>query len=131
MARKSFKRLHVFPYCAEHTHEIRSFAQADVRYAALDLVNPREFERINAAAATQAVAAVKRNLRQAGLGKVKVGHGGTLDPLASGVLPIALGEATKLAGAGGTKGTVDVAVADQLLGKIDEISEIFWETKKA
>ena len=30
--------------------------------------------------------------------KVKVGHGGTLDPLATGVLPIALGEATKLAG---------------------------------
>ena len=47
---------------------------------------------------TQAVAAVKRNLRQAGYGKVKVGHGGTLDPLAQGVLPIALGEATKLAG---------------------------------
>ena len=47
---------------------------------------------------TQAVAAVKRNLRQAGHGKVKVGHGGTLDPLATGVLPIALGEATKLAG---------------------------------
>ncbi len=47
---------------------------------------------------TQAVAAVKRNLRQAGYGKVKVGHGGTLDPLATGVLPIALGEATKLAG---------------------------------
>ena len=47
---------------------------------------------------TQAVAAVKRNLRQAGFGKVKVGHGGTLDPLASGVLPIALGEATKLCG---------------------------------
>ncbi|WP_299309137.1 tRNA pseudouridine(55) synthase TruB [uncultured Croceicoccus sp.] len=47
---------------------------------------------------TQAVSAVKRNLREAGLGKVKVGHGGTLDPLATGVLPIALGEATKLAG---------------------------------
>jgi len=48
---------------------------------------------------TQAVAAVKRNLREAGLGKTtKVGHGGTLDPLATGVLPIALGEATKLAG---------------------------------
>lgn len=47
---------------------------------------------------TQAVGAVKRNLRAAGLGKVKVGHGGTLDPLASGVLPIALGEATKLCG---------------------------------
>ena len=29
---------------------------------------------------------------------MKIGHGGTLDPLATGVLPIALGEATKLAG---------------------------------
>ena len=47
---------------------------------------------------TQAVAAVKRNLRSAGFGKVKVGHGGTLDPLATGVLPIALGEATTLCG---------------------------------
>jgi tRNA pseudouridine55 synthase len=47
---------------------------------------------------TQAVAAVKRNLRQAGYGKVKVGHGGTLDPLAEGVLPVALGEVTKLCG---------------------------------
>ena len=47
---------------------------------------------------TQAVSAVKRVLREAGEPKTKVGHGGTLDPLASGVLPIALGEATKLAG---------------------------------
>jgi tRNA pseudouridine55 synthase len=47
---------------------------------------------------TQAVGAVKRLLREAGERKIKVGHGGTLDPLASGVLPIALGEATKLAG---------------------------------
>ncbi len=47
---------------------------------------------------TQIVGAVKRTLREAGYPKVKVGHGGTLDPLASGVLPIALGEATKLAG---------------------------------
>jgi tRNA pseudouridine55 synthase len=47
---------------------------------------------------TQAVAAVKRILREAGEPRTKVGHGGTLDPLASGVLPIALGEATKLAG---------------------------------
>jgi nickel superoxide dismutase len=39
-------------------------------------------------------------------------------------------EATKLAGAGGTKGTNDVAVADKLLAKIDEIAEIFWATKK-
>jgi tRNA pseudouridine55 synthase len=47
---------------------------------------------------TTAVSAVKRVLRQAGEPKTKVGHGGTLDPLASGVLPIALGEATKLCG---------------------------------
>ena len=41
-------------------------------------------------------------------------------------------EATKLAGGGGgTKSSTDVAVADQLLAKIDEISGIFWETKKA
>ncbi|MDC3377081.1 superoxide dismutase, Ni [Candidatus Nanopelagicales bacterium] len=40
-------------------------------------------------------------------------------------------QATKLAGAGGTKGTCDVAVADELLAKIDEIAEIFWATKKA
>jgi tRNA pseudouridine55 synthase len=47
---------------------------------------------------TQGVSAVKRVLRQNGYAKTKVGHGGTLDPLAEGVLPIALGEATKLAG---------------------------------
>ena len=40
-------------------------------------------------------------------------------------------QATKLAGAGGTKGSLDPAVADELLGKIDEIAGIFWETKKA
>ena len=39
-------------------------------------------------------------------------------------------EATKLAGAGGTKGTNDVAVADQLIAKIDEIAAIFADSKK-
>ncbi|HEY8963377.1 MAG TPA: tRNA pseudouridine(55) synthase TruB [Alphaproteobacteria bacterium] len=39
---------------------------------------------------TQALGKVKRVLHPE-----KAGHGGTLDPLASGVLPIALGEATK------------------------------------
>ena len=38
-----------------------------------------------------AVARIKRLLQAA-----KVGHGGTLDPLATGVLPIALGRATKM-----------------------------------
>lgn len=58
----------------------------------LILDKPREL------GSTQAVSAVKRVLRQGGYAKTKVGHGGTLDPLAEGVLPIALGEATKLAG---------------------------------
>jgi tRNA pseudouridine55 synthase len=47
---------------------------------------------------TGIVGAVKRALREGGYPRVKVGHGGTLDPLASGVLPVALGEATKLSG---------------------------------
>jgi nickel superoxide dismutase len=40
-------------------------------------------------------------------------------------------EATKLAGAAGAKGSMDPAVGDQLLAKIEEISKIFWETKQA
>ena len=39
-------------------------------------------------------------------------------------------EATKLAGAAGTKGSADVAQADELLAKIEEINKIFWETKQ-
>ncbi|MCH8613616.1 superoxide dismutase, Ni [Arsenicicoccus dermatophilus] len=39
-------------------------------------------------------------------------------------------EATKLAGASGTKGEWDIAKADELLAKIDEIAAIFAETKK-
>ena len=44
------------------------------------------------------VGKLKWALRHGGYGTVKIGHGGTLDPLATGVLPVALGEATKLAG---------------------------------
>ena len=40
-------------------------------------------------------------------------------------------EATKLAGAAGTKGELDAGKADELLAKIDEIDAIFKETKKA
>lgn len=47
---------------------------------------------------TAAVSAVKRALRDGDYPRAKVGHGGTLDPLATGVLPIAIGEATKLCG---------------------------------
>jgi tRNA pseudouridine55 synthase len=48
------------------------------------------FDKPAGMTSTEAVARVRR-LTQA----LKVGHGGTLDPLATGVLPIALGEATK------------------------------------
>lgn len=45
-------------------------------------------------------------------------------------LHVLFNDATKLAGAAGTKGTNDVEVADKLLAKIDEITEIFLATKK-
>ncbi|HEU0288100.1 MAG TPA: superoxide dismutase, Ni [Nocardioidaceae bacterium] len=39
-------------------------------------------------------------------------------------------EATKLAGAAGTKGSFSVETANELLGKIDEIADIFTATKQ-
>jgi nickel superoxide dismutase len=42
-----------------------------------------------------------------------------------------INEATKLAGGTENKATFDAGKADELLAKIDEIAEIFWETKKA
>jgi len=42
------------------------------------------------------VAQVRRGLKQRGMGKVKVGHAGTLDPMATGVLIVCLGAATRL-----------------------------------
>ena len=39
-------------------------------------------------------------------------------------------EATKLAGAAGTKGSTDTSKADELLAKIEEINKSFWETKQ-
>lgn len=41
-----------------------------------------------------------------------------------------INEATKLAGAGGTKGELDQAKAEELLEKIAEIDKIFKETKQ-
>jgi len=40
-------------------------------------------------------------------------------------------EATKAAGASGTKGSMDASKAQGLLDQIDKIAGIFWETKKA
>ncbi|WP_277454713.1 superoxide dismutase, Ni [Janibacter sp. DB-40] len=45
-------------------------------------------------------------------------------------LHVLVNEATKLAGAQGTKGTFDEGKADELLSKIAEIDKIFWETKQ-
>jgi nickel superoxide dismutase len=39
-------------------------------------------------------------------------------------------EATKLAGAAGTKDSTDVAMADELIDKIEQIAVIFWTTKQ-
>ena len=39
-------------------------------------------------------------------------------------------KATKAAGAGGAKASVDPATGKQLLDYIDQIAEIFWATKK-
>ncbi|MDP9432159.1 MAG: superoxide dismutase, Ni [Actinomycetota bacterium] len=40
-------------------------------------------------------------------------------------------QATKQAGAGGAKGSMDPADGQKLLDAIEQISTIFWETKKA
>jgi tRNA pseudouridine55 synthase len=45
---------------------------------------------------TQVGARVRRIFSHAGAGKLPVGHLGTLDPMAAGVLPLALGKATRL-----------------------------------
>ena len=48
---------------------------------------------------TDVVRKIKSALRRLGYRKIKVGHAGTLDPLASGVLLVCIGRATKLADA--------------------------------
>ncbi len=45
-------------------------------------------------------------------------------------LHVLVNEATKLAGASGAKGSLDVDIADQLLAKIDEITVIYDKTTK-
>ena len=44
---------------------------------------------------TDVVRKVKFELRKAGYRRIKVGHAGTLDPLATGVLLVCIGRATK------------------------------------
>jgi tRNA pseudouridine55 synthase len=78
----------------------------------------------------QIVGRIKYLIKQLG-GGLKIGHGGTLDPLATGVLPIALGEATKtvayvMAGSKAYRFTVtwgDARDTDDGEGKVTETSD--------
>lgn len=45
---------------------------------------------------TDVVRKIKYDLRKAGHSKIKVGHAGTLDPLATGILIVCIGKATKM-----------------------------------
>jgi tRNA pseudouridine55 synthase len=51
---------------------------------------------VDKASGPSSFAVVKRVRALLGLGRQKVGHGGTLDPFATGVLPVCIGEGTKV-----------------------------------
>ena len=71
-------------------------------------------------------------------GQRRVGHLGTLDPLATGVLPIALGEATKLSqllthGDKGYRGTIRLGIETTTYdpeGEVTGTSEGPWPTRE-
>lgn len=63
---------------------------------------------------TDVVRKVKFTLRKLGYRKIKVGHAGTLDPLATGILLVCIGRATKLADA--LQAEEKEYVADVMLG---------------
>ena len=85
------------------------------------------FDKPVGMSSTQAVAAVRRAANAE-----KAGHGGTLDPLASGMLPVALGEATKtvqwaMAGSKRYRMTVrwgEATATDDAEGEIVERSDV-------
>ena len=63
---------------------------------------------------TDVVRKIKSALRRLGYRKIKVGHAGTLDPLATGVLLVCIGRATKLVDA--LQAEEKEYVADVMLG---------------
>lgn len=81
----------------------------------------------------RAVAIVRRILKP-----MRIGHGGTLDPLATGILPVALGEATKtiayaMAGAKTYRFTVafgESRTTDDAEGEVVETSAVRPETEE-
>ena len=67
---------------------------------------------------TDVVRKIKSALRRLGYRKIKVGHAGTLDPLASGILLVCIGRATKM---------VDALQAEE---KVQLVGFGSFETKK-
>ena len=63
---------------------------------------------------TDVVRKVKFELRKAGYRRIKVGHAGTLDPLATGILLVCIGRATKMVDA--LQAEEKEYVADVMLG---------------
>ena len=63
---------------------------------------------------TDVVRKIKSALRRLGYRKIKVGHAGTLDPLATGVLLVCIGRATKMVDA--LQAEEKEYVADVMLG---------------
>ena len=63
---------------------------------------------------TDVVRKVKFTLRKLGYRKIKVGHAGTLDPLATGILVVCIGRATKLVDA--LQAEEKEYIADVMLG---------------
>ncbi|NWF39301.1 tRNA pseudouridine(55) synthase TruB [Mariprofundus sp. NF] len=78
----------------------------------------------------QAVNEVMRLFSEPGKKRIKAGHGGTLDPLATGMLPILLGEATRYAelGLGADKSyrvTFDLSCQSDTLDREGEVTARF------
>jgi len=81
----------------------------------------------------QAVNEVMRLFSQPGKKRIKAGHGGTLDPLATGMLPILLGEATRYAELGlsadkSYRVTFDLSYQSDTLDREGEVTARFDQT---
>ena len=74
---------------------------------------------------TDVVRKIKFALRRLGYRKIKVGHAGTLDPLATGILLVCIGRATKLVDA--LQAEEKEYVADVMLGATTRAT--IWNTR--
>lgn len=90
----------------ESTHDLKGLDFEEGYIAVID--KPLEWT------STDVVRKIKFALRHLGYRKIKVGHAGTLDPLASGILLVCVGRATKLVDA--LQAEEKEYVADVILG---------------